>query len=41
MQKEENYFSLKCGISSFIATYISGVLHPLDLLKTRFQSNNH
>jgi hypothetical protein len=31
-------YSLKCGIASFIATYIAGVMHPLDLIKTRFQS---
>lgn len=31
-------YPLKCGLSSFIATYISGVMHPLDVVKTRFQS---
>ena len=38
MNSEENHYSLKCGVSSFLATYIAGILHPLDLLKTRFQS---
>lgn len=38
MKNEDMYYSVKCGLSSFIATYIAGVLHPLDLLKTRFQS---
>jgi len=31
-------FSFKCAISSFIATYIAGALHPLEVVKTRFQS---
>lgn len=31
-------YSMKCGVASFIATYIAGVMHPLDLIKTRFQS---
>jgi len=25
-------------MASFVATYIAGVMHPLDLIKTRFQS---
>jgi len=34
----DKFYSLKCGVSSFIATYVSGVMHPFDLIKTRFQS---
>jgi hypothetical protein len=34
----DHKYSLKCGVNSFVATYIAGVLHPLDLVKTRFQS---
>lgn len=30
--------SLKYLAASFVATYCSGVVHPLDLIKTRFQS---
>lgn len=42
MAKDDNsLYSFKCGIASFVATYISGVMHPLDLIKTRFQSNHH
>jgi hypothetical protein len=33
-----DFFSPKYIISSFFATYFSGVVHPLDLIKTRFQS---
>ncbi len=32
------FYCLKCGLCSFFATYISGVMHPFDLIKTRFQS---
>lgn len=32
------FYCLKCGVCSFFATYISGVMHPFDLIKTRFQS---
>lgn len=32
------YFSFKCAISSFLANYVVGVFHPLELLKTRLQS---
>lgn len=32
------YFSIKCAVASFFANYIVGVFHPLELLKTRFQS---
>jgi hypothetical protein len=31
-------FSIKYVVASFFATYLSGVMHPLDLIKTRFQS---
>ena len=34
------YFSIKCGISSFAANYVVGFFHPLELLKTRLQSNH-
>jgi len=37
-QKDYDIFSLKYIASSFFATYFSGVVHPLDLIKTRFQS---
>lgn len=30
--------SLRYLTASFLATYCSGVVHPLDLIKTRFQS---
>jgi hypothetical protein len=39
MSREEvNHRSLKCALASFLANYIAGVLHPFDLIKTRFQS---
>lgn len=40
MSKTDNpyLFSLKYLTASFVATYCSGVVHPLDLIKTRFQS---
>lgn len=28
----------KCAIASFVANYITGILHPFDVIKTRFQS---
>jgi len=31
-------FSLKYIAASMFATYASGVVHPLELIKTRFQS---
>ena len=31
-------YSLSCAINSFVSTYIAGILHPLDIIKTRFQS---
>lgn len=34
----DKFYCLKCGICSFFATYFSGVMHPFDLIKTRFQS---
>lgn len=33
-----NIFSFKYIAASFVATYFSGVVHPLELIKTRFQS---
>lgn len=41
MPTTSNYdiFSFKYVAASFFATYFSGVTHPLDLIKTRFQSN--
>lgn len=39
-EKVDRFYSLKCGFCSFIATYISGVMHPFDLIKTRFQSTH-
>jgi hypothetical protein len=40
MTKQNDYdlFSFKYVAASFFATYFSGVMHPLDLIKTRFQS---
>lgn len=32
------YYSFKCAIASFLANYVVGVFHPLELLKTRLQS---
>jgi hypothetical protein len=42
MSKTEvlDFLSLKYVTASFMATYFSGVVHPLDLIKTRFQSIN-
>lgn len=41
MEKQsELEFSLLCGTASFIATFASGIIHPLELIKTRFQSIN-
>ena len=37
-KNEQKMYSFKCGVASFIATYIAGVMHPFDLIKTRFQS---
>lgn len=34
------YFSFKCAVASFFANYAVGVFHPLELLKTRFQSTS-
>lgn len=36
-QSDETY-SLSCALNSFVSTYIAGILHPLDIIKTRFQS---
>lgn len=32
--------SLKYVAASFFATYFAGVVHPLDIIKTRFQSTS-
>jgi hypothetical protein len=35
------YYSSKCALSSFLANYLVSILfHPLELLKTRQQSNS-
>jgi len=36
--KDYDIFSLKYVTASFFATYFSGIVHPLDIVKTRFQS---
>jgi hypothetical protein len=36
--QEHGLLSLKYIAASFFATYFAGVVHPLDLIKTRFQS---
>lgn len=33
--------NFKCGVASFIANYIAGILHPFDVIKTRFQSTHN
>lgn len=38
MLDEHTAYSIKCGVASFVATYIAGIMHPLDVIKTRFQS---
>lgn len=40
MNKTYDYdiFSFKYVAASFFATYFAGIVHPLDLIKTRFQS---
>jgi len=37
-QIEIKYMAFKCSVASFVANYIVGILHPLDVIKTRFQS---
>lgn len=34
----DKFYSLKCGLASFLAKYVVAVFHPLDLIKIRFQS---
>ena len=34
-------YTLLCGLSSFVATLASGIVHPLELIKTRFQSKSN
>ena len=38
MTESIEYKHIKCGIASFVAIYIAGILHPFDVVKTRFQS---
>ena len=41
MEKQSNLeYTLLCGTASFVATFASGIIHPLELIKTRFQSMN-
>jgi len=37
--ERHDFSSLKYLTASFIATYCSGLVHPLDVIKTRLQSN--
>lgn len=37
--ENHDFSSLKYLSASFIATYCSGLVHPLDVVKTRLQSN--
>lgn len=37
---EDSYRNFKCGIASFFANYVAGILHPFDVIKTRFQSKH-
>jgi len=37
-QGTDGGYSLGCAINSFVSTYIAGIMHPLDVIKTRFQS---
>ena len=39
MSEEVHYRNFKCGLASFVANYIAGILHPFDVIKTRFQSS--
>jgi hypothetical protein len=36
-----NRYSLLCGAASFIATFITNVLHPFEVIKIRFQSKQY
>lgn len=38
VELNDRYYSVKCGIASFIAKYIVAIFHPLEVLKTRIQS---
>lgn len=40
VSRDYDLFSIKYIAASFFATYFSGVMHPLDLIKTRFQSKS-
>ena len=37
---DQDFSSLKYLSASFIATYCSGLVHPLDVVKTRLQSSS-
>ena len=37
-KESDETYSLKCGLNSFISTYVAGIMHPLDVIKTRLQS---
>lgn len=37
-EQEIRHKSEKCAVASFVANYVTGVLHPFDVIKTRFQS---
>jgi hypothetical protein len=39
--RDYDIFSIKYVAASFFATYFAGVVHPLDLIKTRFQSKTY
>jgi hypothetical protein len=39
--QDVTYKSYKCALASFAANYITGVLHPFDVIKTRFQSKRN
>jgi hypothetical protein len=36
----QDFASLKYLTASFVATYCSGLVHPLDVVKTRLQSTS-
>jgi hypothetical protein len=39
-ESEIPFRNVKCGMASFVANYIAGLLHPFDVIKTRFQSKH-
>ena len=38
LRESDESYSFKCALNSFASTYVAGILHPLDVIKTRFQS---